>query len=75
MINLFNKNKTKWQILANYEYASVDYIVFTRADKKTGLLDFKVKRVHKNAMWTKSVLPFNLIDIKEQWDKILLELK
>ncbi len=69
-MNIFKK-KTKWIVLGNYSHGSDDYVVFVRGCIETGMLDFKVKKVHYNTVYTNRILPNNLIDTKVQWDKIL----
>jgi len=68
---MFNRNKTKWIQLGNYSFASSDYVVFARGDLKTGLIDFKVRKVQK---WTfgmsHTILPPDLIDVRKQWEEI-----
>jgi hypothetical protein len=73
---MFNRNKTKWRPLGNYAFADADYIVFARADRKTGLMDFKVSRVQAwRFMSTNKILPNMLIDTKEAWDKLVKEIE
>lgn len=75
-MKLFNRYKTKWILLGNYQFGYVDYVVFVRGDKKTGLMDFKVKKVHK---WTfgsnENILNRGLVDVKKQWEIITDMLK
>lgn len=66
----FNK-KTKWIVLGSYSHTSDDYVVFVRGSLKTGLLDFKVKKIHRMTSFTNRILPNNLIDTKLQWDTII----
>ena len=45
-IKLFKRHeKTKWVGIHAYHWGAVDYMVFARLDKTTGLLDFKTKRI------------------------------
>lgn len=73
-MNIFNKNKTKWIPLGNYCYAGTDYVVFTRKNLKNGILDFQVKKVQRFNFST-GILPYSLIDVKEQWNKIINEVE
>jgi hypothetical protein len=73
---MFNRSKTKWIPLGNYAFDAADYIVFARADRKTGLMDFKVRRVQAwRFMSTNRILPNMLIDTKEAWDKLVREIE
>lgn len=68
-MKLFAK-KTKWIPLAQFNFASNDFIVIARQNTKTGMLYFKTVRVNKNGLTgdlVNSCLPHNLIDVKEQW--------
>ncbi len=68
----FKNRKTKWIPLGNYTFAGTDYIVFSRVNTRTGIMDFKVKKVQKWKLFTTSVvLPSNLIDTKKQWEKLI----
>lgn len=50
----------------------VQYIVFVRGNKKTGLLSFKTKRVNPLFLgYVHPVLPTGLINVSEQWNKII----
>lgn len=62
---------TEWIPLANYSWSSqTDYIVFARRNLKTGMIQFKTKRVI-NWWANKSLcIPHNLIDVKTQWNKL-----
>jgi hypothetical protein len=44
-IYLFEK-KTKWKILAGYNYLGNDFLVLGRKGLKTGMIHFKVKKVN-----------------------------
>ncbi len=66
----FKNNKTRWIPLGNYSHGSDDYVVFVRGNKKTGMMYFKVKKVHCFSFSTR-LLPSNLIDVKTQWDEIV----
>ncbi|KKN74636.1 hypothetical protein LCGC14_0388380 [marine sediment metagenome] len=67
---MFNRHKTKWIQLGNYSYAGCDYVVFVRGDKKTGLLDFKTKKIQNWVYGSYSILSTDLIDVKKQWEEI-----
>jgi hypothetical protein len=70
--NMFNKKFTKWIPLGNYSWGGDnDYIVFARKNKKTGMIDFKTKRVQ--GFWSNKnpFIPCDLIDVKAAWDNIL----
>lgn len=72
-MELFKNNWTKWIPLATYSFAGVDTMVFVRKNNKTGLMGFKQKLVNckfRTASLVCSVVPRDLIDIKEQWEKI-----
>ena len=66
---IFNK-KTKWIVLGKYSHTTDDYVVFVRGSFKTGLLDFKVKKV-QGFSYSNRILPNNFIDTKLQWDTII----
>jgi len=63
---------TKWIPFGNYSYGDADYIVFVRKNKKTGILQFKTKTTYSFFSWKSSYIPNDLINVKEQWQKILL---
>jgi len=72
---MFSRHKTKWIQLGNYSHAYTDYVVFVRGNKKTGMMEFKVKKVHAWTMCTGLILPANLIDVRKQWEEITNALK
>ena len=64
---------TKWIPLGNFNWDGTDYIVFVRGNKKNGLLSFRNRPVnHRMGGCTNSIIPNTLLDVKLQWDKILL---
>jgi hypothetical protein len=71
---MFWNKKTKWIVLGTYSHVSEDYVVFVRGSLKTGLLDFKTKKVHRNTVFTNRILPTNIVDTKTQWDKIISDI-
>lgn len=74
---MFKRNLTKWIPLGNFNHGSADYIVFVRGNKSTGELFFKTKRVNVkfNIFFSpNNVIPINLINTSEQWQKIINEL-
>lgn len=58
--------KTKWIPFGSYSFADNDYIVFARKNLKSGMLYFKVKKVTRS-IYSSNFLPYDLIDVKEQW--------
>lgn len=71
MFSIFKNDKTRWIPFGAYSHGSDDYIVFIRGNKKTGMMYFKVKRVHRFAPFSGRILPSNFIDVKAQWDEII----
>lgn len=72
-MKLFKSKFTKWIPLGNHEYAGVDYITFVRKNIKTGMMEFKTKRVNTNNPFdtsVHSVLNKSLINVSEAWNKI-----
>lgn len=70
MKNPFKSKKTKWLPLGRYVHAGADYITFFRKNLKTGMMEFKTKRVNINNRFDTScypILPVDLIDTKEAW--------
>lgn len=68
----FKNNYTKWIPLGNFNFAGTDFIVFVRGDKKTGLMDFKVKSVnHRIGGCQNPIFPGVLIEVRKQWDTII----
>lgn len=71
-MKIFKRRYTNWIPFGNYRWAGdVDFIVFVRKNKRNGMLQFKTRRF---ISWHKLKSPFvptNLIDVKEQFDKII----
>lgn len=63
--------KTKWIVLGRYSFGGSDYIVFVRGSRKTGLLDFKIKKIGGIFTYTHPILPHDLVNVTEQWNKII----
>lgn len=70
MINIFRK-KTKWIPLVTYHNDGSDRIVFVRKIITTGLLEFKTKTVTPYGTNSYNFPVHNVIDIKEQFNKII----
>lgn len=72
---IFTK-KTKWIPLGNYSFSDKDYVVFVRANLKTGMMFFKVKNIHR-FVFANRTLPVGLIDVAAAWKEItnLINLK
>jgi hypothetical protein len=72
---MFNRNKTKWIPLGNFNWNRVDYVVFVRGDKKTGMLDFKTKSVNARSLFSfdlvNPIIKTEVIDVNAQWSLIL----
>ena len=64
-------SETKWIPLGRYTFDASDYVVFVRGNKKTGLLSFKVKRIKRFLGFENPILPYDIIDVRLQWDKII----
>ncbi len=66
------KNSTKWIPLGNYSHSETDYITFARKNIKTGMMYFKTKRVNGSLIsFDNRVLISGLIDVAEQWSKLI----
>ncbi len=74
-MKLFNRNRTKWIPLGNYVFLETDYVVFVRGNLKTGMMYFKVRRVHGWRQYTQSVLPHDLINPKKAWAELIKLMK
>lgn len=61
---------TKWIPLGAYTWAgNIDYIVFVRKNTRTGMMQFKTKRVQ--AWWANKASFFpGIIDTQKAWDEI-----
>lgn len=69
-MKLFKPRYTKWVPFGNYNYGTAEYIVFVRKHFKTGMMQFKTKRIHD---WWKGkdlFVPVYLIDVKQAWEEI-----
>ena len=74
---LLKKRWTKWLPLGNFNYAGVDFIVFVKANRKTGMMRFKTVRVNSRNRFSNNVhqiLPADLISVRKQWEAIKDEL-
>lgn len=70
MFNFFNK-KTKWIVLTTYNEGAYDFIVFVRKDTKTGMLEFKTKRVTPAFKNSYNFNKCSVFDINESFRIIL----
>lgn len=70
-MTIFKSNYTKWIPLGNYSYNNKDYLVFCRKNIKNGLIYFKTQSVHGWRISANRLLTNDLINTKEQWDKII----
>ena len=67
---LFHK-KTKWIPLGIFTCSQDEYIVYVRASKKNGMMQFKTKKVNSQTWgFNGRMLPSDLINIKDQWELI-----
>jgi len=66
---MFEK-KTKWLPLVAYNQSGTDYIVFVRKGIKSGMIYFRTKRITPTFSISYNFQK-TLLDIKEQFDKIL----
>jgi len=72
----FKNYYTKWIPLGNFNFARTDFIVFVRGNKKTGLMQFKVKSVNRRSGHCNNpILPPTLIDTSTQWNLIIEMMK
>jgi len=71
-MNLFKSNWTKWIPLGTFVWDHPQYVVFMRGNKKTGMVQFKTKRVNKLGIsdCVRPILPANLIDPTTQWNEL-----
>lgn len=71
-MKIFKSNWTKWIPLGTFVWDNPQYLVFVRGNKKTGILQFKTKRVNKLGLsdCVRPVLPPSLIDPTTQWNEI-----
>lgn len=76
-MNLFKNNWTKWIPLGTFIWDNPQYIVLVRGNKKTGMLQFKTKRVNPLGIsdCVRPILPQALIDPTTQWNEILKQLE
>lgn len=68
LLKLSQPRWSPWIPLGNYHYVS-DYMVLVSKNLKTGMLKFKTLKV-QSGDHGRSILPHDLIDVREQWDKI-----
>ena len=62
--------KTMYEPLGHYSYADTDYVVFARR-KKNGIVQFRTRRVHGFLKLKSQFIPHGIINVKEQWEKII----
>jgi hypothetical protein len=71
---MFRKNYTKWIPLGSYTFnGGVDTLVLVRKNIKTGMLQFKQKKINAFSSTSSlvcSIFPKDLIDVKKQWEII-----
>lgn len=71
MMKLFKNNWTKWLPLGTFIWDYPQYIVFVRANKRTGMMQFKTKRVNPLiGGLVRPILPSTLIDPTTQWNEL-----
>jgi len=64
------KKYTKWVALGTF-HRIADYVVMVRKNNKTGMLRFKVKRIHGSLLFRNcETFFFAEIDTQSVWDKI-----
>jgi CRISPR/Cas system-associated endoribonuclease Cas2 len=71
-MKLFKTNYTKWIPFGINSHAHQHYIVFVRKNKKTGMLQFKSKRI-QTSFYYGYFVPNDLIDVRDSWNKIISE--
>lgn len=69
---LFKSNYTKWIPFGVNTHAYTHYMVFVRKNKKTGMLQFKSKKI-QTSLFYGSFVPNSLINVEDAWCKIIYE--
>ena len=73
----FSKKRfTKWVALGSYNFAGTDFVTFCRKNTKSGMMQFKTKRVNGwigTGICRNSFLPPTLIDTQRVWNEITTE--
>lgn len=67
---MFKSKYTQWIPFGNHTHGYQHYITFVRKNLKSGMLEFKTKKV-QTSFYYGTFLPQNLIDVKKQWDDII----
>lgn len=73
----FSKKRfTKWVALGSYNFGGTDFVTFCRKNTKSGMMQFKTKRVNGwigTGICRNSFLPPTLIDTQRVWNEITTE--